>query len=165
MCSAQTPGGELVAPPPRPALTSGLRLMFPGEVAQTLLFLHVLAAFAMASTVVIHTAFALGAAPQSRPVTLTADVLWAVGGLGTIVLGVILALDEGYSLLSGWIIGAIVLWMGATELGRRAQVGFAGRGGGASGSSSYAAKATTMHWLRAAAVVAILVLMVWKPGG
>lgn len=128
-------------------------------MTETLVFLHVLAAFALATTVVIHTAFALGGPPERGPVTLVADVLWAVGGLGTLVLGVILALDE-YSLLDAWIIGAIVLWLGATELGRRAQVGFAER----DQRSEYARRAVAMHWLRAVAVVAILVLMVWKPG-
>ncbi len=53
----------------------------------TLLFLHVLAAFALAATVVIFSAIALGLAADSR-VLAVGNVLWAVGGLGTLVFGI-----------------------------------------------------------------------------
>jgi hypothetical protein len=51
-----------------------------------LLFLHVLSAFALAVTVVIFSGAALGGATDARLLAV-ANVLWAVGGLGTLVPG------------------------------------------------------------------------------
>lgn len=122
----------------------------------TLLFLHVMAAFALGVTAVTYSAVALGAS-TGTPAVKVADGCWAVGGLGTLVLGIWLALDvDGYEVWDGWILGAIALWAVAAETGRRAQLELA-PGGEASG-------ATLMHWLRTLAVVGLLVLMVWKPG-
>jgi hypothetical protein len=128
-----------------------------------LLFLHLLAAFAVVATVVVFSAVALGAAVDSRILGI-ANVLWAVGGLGTLVFGIWLALDvKGYDLLDGWIIAAIVLWAIATELGRRAQAGFTGVSPGG-GSVGVAGNAALMHWLRSVVVLALLVVMIYKPG-
>ena len=60
--------------------------------SDALLFLHVLTAFMLVATVVIFTAVGLGAATSRRVLDL-ANVLWAVGGLGTLVLGIWLAID------------------------------------------------------------------------
>lgn len=121
----------------------------------TLLFLHVLAAFALAIAVVTYTAVAVGAYPGS-PAVRVADVCWDVGGLGTLILGIWLALHlDGYEVWDGWILGAIVLWAIATETGRRAKLDLGG---------PEATGATAMHWLRTLAVLGLLVLMVWKPG-
>ena len=120
-----------------------------------LLFLHVLAAFMLVATTVVYSAVVLGAPATARTVSL-ANLLWAIGGLGTIVLGIALAIDvDGYEVWDGWILGAIVLWAAATELGRRAQAGV---------DDPAADGAARWHWLRTAAVLAILVLMIWKPG-
>ena len=132
----------------------------------TLLFLHVLAAFALVATVVIFTAFALGAATDSR-VLAVGNVLWAVGGLGTLVFGVWLALYvKGYEIWDGWIIAAIVLWAIGTELGRRAQDGYVARSGRGRGRRRARApsSAALMHWLRSLVVLALLVVMIYKPG-
>ncbi len=95
-----------------------------------LLFLHVLSGFALFGTVVIFSAFALGAATDSRLLAV-ANALWNVGGLGTLVLGIWLALYvDGYGIWDGWIITAIVLFSIATELGRRAQLGYTPAAGG-----------------------------------
>jgi hypothetical protein len=130
-----------------------------------LLFLHVLFAFAMVVTVVIFSAFALGAVRDSLTLTI-ANALWAVGGLGTLVLGIWLAIYvDGYAVWDGWIVSAIVLWAIATELGRRAQLGFAPASGGEGASAAVLApRASLMHWLRALAVLALLVVMIYKPG-
>ena len=56
-----------------------------------LLFVHVLSAFCLAATVVIYSGFALGA-PASPRTTFIAERLWDVGGLGTLIFGVWLAL-------------------------------------------------------------------------
>ena len=131
-----------------------------------LLFLHVLSAFALGATVVMLSALALGAT-SSRRVFTVADVLWNVGGLGTLVLGIWLAIYlDAYQVWDGWILAAIALWAIATELGRRARQDLepavtAGEGDAAVAPAQGAA---LMHWLRAAAVLALLVLMIWKPG-
>ena len=51
-----------------------------------LLFLHLVAAFLLAVTVVMYSAVALGAAAPGRTL-FVADRCWDVGGLGTLVLG------------------------------------------------------------------------------
>jgi hypothetical protein len=132
-----------------------------------LLFLHVLSAFALVVTVVIFSAFALGAATDTR-VLAVANVGWAVGGLGTLVLGIWLALYvDGYEIWDGWIIAAIVLWAFATELGRRAQLGFAPVPAGAEGAATATGvpqQAVLMHWLRSLFVLLLLIVMIYKPG-
>ena len=130
-----------------------------------LLFLHVLSAFALVGTVVIFSAFALGLANDSRLLAV-GNALWNVGGVGTLVLGIWLALYiDGYELWDGWIITALVLYAIATELGRRAQVGYASApGGGEAAAQAGAPPAALMHWLRSVAILALLVVMIYKPG-
>ena len=119
-----------------------------------LLFLHVLAAFLLVGTVVVHSAVVLGAPAPARTM-FVANVFWNAGGLATLVLGIWLALYvNGYEVWDGWVIGAIVLWMAATGLGNKAQA-VLGEGGG---------DLARWHWLRTIATVGILVLMIWKPG-
>ena len=122
----------------------------------TLLFLHLLAAFLVGITAVTYSAVALGADTGGRSLTV-ANICWDVGGLGTLILGIWLALDvDGYEVWDGWILGAIVVWAFATESGRRARAEFeSGEGAG---------RASLMHWLRTGLVILLLVLMVWKPG-
>jgi hypothetical protein len=131
-----------------------------------LLFLHVLSAFALGVTVVIFSALALGAVRDALVLTV-ANVMWAVGGLGTIVFGIWLAIYvDGYEVWDGWIVTAIVLWAIATELGRRAQLAFTPASATATGASlgEVPREAQLMHWLRSLAVVALLVVMIYKPG-
>ena len=61
---------------------------------------------------------------------------------------------------------SLVLWAVATELGRRAQVGYAApsRGGEGGTATAAARQAALMHWLRAVAVLALLLVMIYKPG-
>jgi hypothetical protein len=120
-------------------------------VYDTLLFFHVLAAFMLGATVVVSSALVLGAPAGPRTSTVS-NVLWDVGGLGTLVFGVWLALYvDGYEIWDGWILAAIVLWAIATELGRRAR-------------DIAVANVAAWHWLRTLAVVLLLADMVWKPG-
>jgi len=147
-----------------------------------LLFLHLLAAFAAVATVVIFSAFAFGWTRDRRVLTL-ASVLWAIGGLGTIGFGIWLAIYlDAYKITDGWIIAAIVLWAVATETGRRAEAGYraAATAAGtdatvaagdsavatASGdaSAATASGAELWHWLRSLAILALLVVMIYKPG-
>jgi hypothetical protein len=119
-----------------------------------LLFLHLLAAFMVAATAVVYSAVALGASPGT-PTIRVADALWNVGGLGTLILGIWLALYvDGYEIWDGWILGAIAVWLIATGTGERARTELAERTGGF----------VAVHWVRTLAVLVLLVLMVWKPG-
>jgi hypothetical protein len=120
-----------------------------------LLFLHLLAAFMLAFTVVTYTAVALGA-PATGRTLFVADRCWDVGGLGTLVLGIWLALHlDEYGFFDGWILGAIGLWVIATGLGDTVRRRLA---------DGQTAAVTTMHWLRTLTVLGLLVLMIWKPG-
>jgi hypothetical protein len=119
-----------------------------------LLFLHLLTAFMVAATAVMYSAVALGASPGT-PTIRVADALWNIGGLGTLILGIWLALYvDGYEIWDGWILGAIAVWLIATGTGERARTQLA------DGAGAFAA----VHWVRTLAVLGLLVLMVWKPG-
>jgi hypothetical protein len=120
-----------------------------------LLFFHLLAAFLLAVTVITYTAVALGAAAPGRTL-FVADRCWDVGGLGTLVLGIWLALHlKEYDFFDGWILAAIGLWVIATGLGDTVRRRLA---------AGETAAVTTMHWLRTLTVLGLLVLMIWKPG-
>jgi hypothetical protein len=127
-----------------------------------LLFIHVLAAFFLAAAVVIYTAFVLGG-PVNRSTRLVAEILWGVGGLGTLVFGIWLALNRPeYDFWDGWILAALVLWFLATGSGAQASRGVQPTGD----DSAVAIDRRTMiaHWMRVFWFTALLVVMVWKPG-
>jgi hypothetical protein len=124
-----------------------------------LLFLHVASAFFLAITVVVLSAPALGFVTDGRLLRL-ATVAWNIGGAGTLVFGIWLAIYiKNYEVWDGWVIAAIVLWAGATELGRRAEVGFSAAEG-----EPTRAQAALWHWLRTLVVILLLVDMIFKPG-
>lgn len=125
---------------------------------ETVFFLHVLAAFALAASAVMFCAFAVGATPDG-PAVPVASRLWDVGGLGTLVFGVWLALDE-YEITDGWILASLGLWIVASAFGGAGRIENA-----APGEQAARARETAVwNWLRAVAALAILVLMIWKPG-
>jgi hypothetical protein len=132
-------------------------------VYDTLLFLHVISAAVAFITVVMFSAYALGA-PVSRGSFALADWSWNLSGAGLVIFGVWLALYvDGYEIWDGWILGALVLFGLASFFGARARMEVVKVIG--QGESVPTAMGVTMwHWLRAASIVAILVLMVWKPG-
>jgi hypothetical protein len=120
-----------------------------------LLFLHLITAFLLAVTVVMYSAVALGATAPGRTL-FVADRCWDVGGLGTLIFGIWLALYlDQYDFFDGWILGALALWFVATGLGQTIQRRTA---------AGETAAVATMHWLRTLVVLGLLVLMVWKPG-
>jgi hypothetical protein len=130
-----------------------------------LLFLHVLSATMLFATAVVFAAIGSGL-PFDRRALAVANVLWAIGGLGTLVFGIWLAIDvDGYEVWDGWVIGAIVLWALSAETGRRAQEGFVEEPGPDGAATVVpAGNALLMHWLRTALLVALLVVMIYKPG-
>ncbi len=124
----------------------------------TLLFFHLIAAFLLAITVVMYSAVALGATSSPR-MLFVADRCWDVGGLGTLVFGIWLALNlDQYGFFDFWILLALVLWLVATGLGQGVQRRIGSEDVGA------ARAVNSMHWLRTIVVIALLVTMVWKPG-
>jgi hypothetical protein len=135
-----------------------------------LLFFHLIAAFLLAVTAVTYSAVALGAVACGRTL-FVADRCWDVGGLGTLIFGVWLALYlDQYEIWDGWIIGAIVLWLVTTGLGDSLRRQLAGAepgvpaAGGAAAPVIVEGRLALMHWLRTLGVIGLLVLMVWKPG-
>jgi hypothetical protein len=124
-------------------------------VYHTLLFFHLIAAFLLAVTVVMYSAVALDAASTPR-MLFVADRCWDVGGLGTLIFGIWLALNmDQYDFFDGWILLALALWLVATGLGQTVQ-----RRIGSEDARAVAA----LHWIRTIVVLALLVTMVWKPG-
>jgi thiosulfate reductase cytochrome b subunit len=124
-------------------------------VDDTLLFFHLIAAFLLAVTIVMYSAVALGATTSPR-ILFVADRCWDVGGLGTLIFGIWLALNlDQYDFFDGWILLALLLWFVATGLGQTIQR----RVGGDDIRSVIA-----LHWIRTIVVIGLLVTMIWKPG-
>ena len=127
-----------------------------------LLFLHVISAVAVFVTIAAFSALAFGTTSDGRVLRL-GNVTWDVSGAGLLIFGIWLALYvDGYSLLDGWILGSLILFAIVTELGRRANGGYAAAQG--STAVTAAPNAAVWHWLRTIGIVAILVLMIYKPG-
>jgi hypothetical protein len=120
-----------------------------------LLFLHLIGAFAAVGSVVVFTVLFLGGdRVAGGQLTFLGRRLWDVGGLLTLLFGVWLALDD-YSIVDGWILTALVLW--AVAAGTGVRVGLAFDGGEPD-------KARPMYGVMAIAVLALLVVMIYKPG-
>jgi hypothetical protein len=120
-----------------------------------LLFFHLVAAFLLAVTVVMYSAVALGATSSPR-MLFVADRCWDVGGLGTLIFGIWLALNlDQYDFFDGWILLALALWFVATGLGQSVQRRV---------SSEDIRAVYALHWIRTVVVLALLVTMIWKPG-
>jgi hypothetical protein len=131
-------------------------------VYETLLAVHLLSAAIAFVTVVMFSAWAVGA-PVTRADFALADWSWNVSGGGLLIFGVWLALYvDGYELWDGWILGALVLLGAATAFGGRARTEVLALVEG--GADPSARHVTTWHWLRTLSVIGSLVLMVWKPG-
>lgn len=131
----------------------------------TLLFLHVLGAFISFVTVGVFSAYALGVVP-SRSSFALADWAWNVSGLMLLVFGIWLALYvDGYELWDGWILGALGLFIVVSAFGAFARTPVLNAlGDGETPPDPSAAQMRLWHWLRTLTLVAILVLMIWKPG-
>jgi hypothetical protein len=120
-----------------------------------LLFLHLIGAFAAVGSAVVFSVLLLGADRVAGPqLTFLARRLWDVGGLLTLVFGIWLALDD-YSIGDGWILTALVLWAIAAAAGIR--LGMAMEDGGGE-------RVRPLYAVMTIAVVALLVVMIYKPG-
>jgi cytochrome c biogenesis factor len=147
---------------------------------ETLLVLHIASAFTFVSAYTMVSALlvaclriesrerALALLRLARP----ADALAWVGATGTLVFGLWLVFDEElYDLLDGWVIGALVLWLVAEEAIRREDLLFKkGRQVVRSGGPAelrnvlHSRHAVALHVVGGAALLGILILMIYKPG-
>ena len=86
-----------------------------------LLFLHLIGAFAALGSVAVYSVLLAGGDRVAGPqLSVLGKRLFDVGGGLTLVFGVWLALDvDGYGILDGWILGALVLWVIAAAIGAR----------------------------------------------
>ena len=135
----------------------------------TLLFLHVLGAFAMVAGVGLFVAILLAVrrhpgsdvAPRLVP---AATIIWGVGSIAAIVFGIWLAVHiSDYSITDGWILTAIVLWAIAGAIGGRISTGYRSLRD-AAGASIDQGQAVVMHALLVLTVLLILIDMIYKPG-
>jgi hypothetical protein len=152
-----------------------------------LLALHLLFATALVAAIAIFWILVLAVRNADRPARVLAlKPLLRVGGiavlagsLGSVVFGVWLAITlDAYHPWDGWVIAAILLWAIASETGRRTDPEY-GRAFaraselaalGETGPSPELAAlcrprtGTVLHLVSSAAVLLILVDMIWKPG-
>jgi hypothetical protein len=132
-----------------------------------LLFLHVLSAFLVVGgltalwglIIATRPDAAMVAAEEAQRFGRIAGAIVGLGMGGTILLGIALAIDsDAYHPWDGWIIAALVLWFVAGGAGGQAGKTFERDPvGGRSAGIRYQA-------ISSLSVLAILVLMIWKPG-
>jgi hypothetical protein len=120
-----------------------------------LLFLHLIGAFAAMGSVVVFSVLLLaGDRVAGQQLTFLGRRLWDVGGLLTLVFGVWLALDD-YSIVDGWILAALVLWVIVAGTGIRLGEAYTAGAG---------ERARPLYAVMTIAVLALLVVMIYKPG-
>jgi uncharacterized membrane protein len=154
-------------------------------VGDVLLFGHLLSAFALVAGAATAGILQLAAGRRRRPsevalllrTTRPAVLLVVVGLVGTLGFGIALARHQGRSLGETWISAALALWVVALvtgELGgrsarhaRRLAERLAAEGDRPSDELRELVShrpALLLSYASAAAILAIVVLMVWKPG-
>jgi hypothetical protein len=130
---------------------------------ETLLFLHVLLAFALVAGIVAYgvVVFADDATGRLRSVLgVPALALWNAGGMGVLVFGIALALEvDGYEIWDGWIIAAIVLWFIASAAG-----GPLSRAVRDTATALDGGRARLLVAVMSVASLLLLIDMIWKPG-
>jgi hypothetical protein len=140
------------------------------RVYDWLLFLHVLAAFALVASLVVFGAIVLGTRGGTGAELLRlsplAVALWNAGGAGTLVFGVWLTLNvDGYELWDAWIVTALVLWFIAAAAGGPLGRSLA-QASAREGTSGVVAppRAALMFSVMVAATAVLLAVMFYKPG-
>jgi len=155
--------------------------------SSVLLALHLLSAFALAGSIVLFSYLIVrsrnvdtpGSTIAMVPAARVASKVVIVGGIGTLVFGIWLAIRlDHVQVWSGWVIAAIVLWIVATATGQRAGVEFERaltkadelESAGSTGPNAEllalnrSARGTTLHLVATITVFLILIDMIWKPG-
>jgi uncharacterized membrane protein len=151
------------------------------------LALHVLAAFSLVAGMILFWVLIIVVRRIDTPAeTLRLGPLAKVGNAtvgvgmgGTILFGVWLAFSVGgYDIWDGWILAALVLWVVGAALGQRTGAAFMQgpvkaqelESAGQSGSNAEllalnrTQTGVLMHTLTSLVVLAIIILMIWKPG-
>jgi hypothetical protein len=152
-----------------------------------LLALHVLSGFALVAGIVVFWVVIVAVrrmdTPEetlrARPLTLVAESAIGVGAVGTVVLGLALALsDDDHDPRDGWIVAALVLWVVLMGLGQRTGAAYRPavrralelRRSGAPGADAElrdlnrTPRGLLLQCLVSAVVLLILADMLWKPG-
>lgn len=140
----------------------------------SLLFFHVVSAFLLVAAIVMFWSVLLVMrrpsgrvfAPYVTAVTRPAGVLVAVGALGTLVFGVWLAIYvDGYEVWDWWILASLVLWLVGTVTGNRGGVLFArAQEDPTAAAADLRRRGVLLQAVGSAAVLAVLALMIFKPG-
>ena len=132
---------------------------------ETLLVLHLLSAAVMIAAITYFTSLYFGAPLLPTPFKL-ANIGVAAGGGLVIVFGIWLTLNvDGYELWDPWILASLILWAVAAGTGSRAGKTAEERIQAGETNVAEAVRGTAhLHWIGVAAVFAILVLMIFKPG-
>ena len=149
-----------------------------------LLFFHLLGAFALFAGAAVAGTLQIAAMRRERPseiltllrLTRVGVVLVGVGGVLTLVFGIALASHLGYGLSPAWVQAALGLWLASMALG--------GIGGRTARHARYRAEelaaagdqpdeelsallahrpSLILSYLSSTLLVAIVVLMVWRP--
>src|SRR4051794_35708819 len=133
---------------------------------ETLLFFHVLGAFALVAGTTVMAPFALGLGSAvferggAARLASVGAILSGVGAVLTLVLGLWLVGNVGYELFRFWVIGALVLWAFAGYCNGRVSAAARGVVKGEDAGLNM-----RLIWYGDALGAALLlVLMVWKPG-
>ena len=158
------------------------------ELYDWLLFLHVLAAFSLVAALVVFWTIAIAARNVDRPVdslrffrvAKPANILVAVGTMGTLIFGIWLAIDaDAYKVWDGWVLAALVLWAIAAGTGQRggqtyaeaqklaARLAGEGRGNEPSDELRTLLQDRRAMWLNIVSSVGVLLIlidMIYKPG-
>jgi hypothetical protein len=138
-----------------------------------LLFVHVLFAFGLVAAITTFWAVTIASRParMSLPpagvMTLgrTAGILVGVSALGVVVFGVWLAIYlDAYQPWDGWILGSIVLWAIGTGLGQRSGRLFERAASGGADAAALRRAGVQHQVVATAAILLVLVLMIFKPG-
>ena len=151
------------------------------------LALHVLSAFAYVGGMILFWLLIVAVrnvdTPEGTlrmgPIVTVGNVAVGIGGVGTIVIGIYLAFArDSYAIWDGWIIAAIVLWAISGALGQRTGATYmkgmnkakeleqAGQTGANSEllALNRTSNGVLLHALTSAAVLLILIDMIFKPG-
>jgi uncharacterized membrane protein len=133
---------------------------------ETLLFFHVLGAFALVAGTTAMAPFAFGWGLSALERTGTArlamigSILSGVGAVLTLVLGLWLVSNVGYSFFRFWILGALVLWAIAGY--SNGQV--AGVARGVTKGEDGGRDVKVLWVVDMVGAILLLVVMIWKPG-
>ena len=152
-----------------------------------ILALHVLSAFAYVAGIVLFWILVVAMrrtdTPEDTvrmgPIVTVGNASVGLGAMGTLVLGIWLALSVGgYDLWDGWIIAAIVLWVASAATGSRTgnaymqgmrkaqELQSAGRTGPDAEllALNRTSNGVLLHAATSVLVLLILIDMIWKPG-